>query len=279
MKIPQEMYSVSFDKSRVFGYKPEEVDKYVSGAKAAMSELTAENDELTEKLEAVVKELQRYKEDEDSLKAALVGAQKLADSILKESKKKAAAVLAEADAKSAAVLADAQQKSEAALRVAGEKSDALLAEALEKHDAVLGELDSRLASEKKELESVQAANSLFKSQLAALYKRHLAMVDELPGEITELPEAPSAGLPEAPVEKAPEETPAPAHAKKAREAPAPKPESKPAPEAAKTAPEPDDQIDMDDLLKNPAEPKPGRKDPSRFGKLYFGANYDISRDG
>lgn len=278
MKIPQELFSVQFDKSRAFGYKTEEVDKFISTVRTVVDQLSEENELLAGKLETVARELERYKDDEDSLKAALLGAQKLGDSILKDSRSRAAVVLAEATGKSEMMLTEAEKKAEAIVGEARAKGDVLLDEALAKHDAVLGDLEAKLAREKEELAAAKEETSRFKSSLVEMYKSHLEMVMDIPGQIIELPsaEAPMAGTtgqakpkqPSKPTKDEPEEKPSPPGARPEQPA------------------QPDEQIGMYELLgirddagqKQPAHKKAKQSESSRFGKLYFGDDYDISQD-
>ena len=81
----KEIASKKFDKS-AFGYKTEEVDSYLDDVAAAMNELTAQNMELQNKLEILASKLEEYRQDENSMKEALLGAQKLGNTILKEAK-------------------------------------------------------------------------------------------------------------------------------------------------------------------------------------------------
>ena len=71
------------------GYKPEDVDKFTMRLATDFQKLEAEKAELEQKLMALAQKVEEYREDEESLRAALLGAQKLGDSIIRESEQKA----------------------------------------------------------------------------------------------------------------------------------------------------------------------------------------------
>ncbi|MBQ9109332.1 MAG: DivIVA domain-containing protein, partial [Oscillospiraceae bacterium] len=96
MLIPEELRDITFDKS-AFGYRVDDVDDYVDKVTAVINALMEENQDLEEKLEVLAAKVAEYKEDESSLQAAIVGAQKLGDSIVRDSKIKAESILREAD--------------------------------------------------------------------------------------------------------------------------------------------------------------------------------------
>ena len=71
------------------GYKKEEVDEYVDDVAREFDKLKREIDELSEKLEVCKDRIREYRNDEDALKDALLGAQKQGNSIIAEAKEKA----------------------------------------------------------------------------------------------------------------------------------------------------------------------------------------------
>lgn len=92
------------------GYKVEEVHSYLGQVAAHIESLEGERDSLAEKLELLAEKLEEYREDEDSLRAALIGAQKLGDSVVRESKRKAENIIEEAIGKAAEIAKDTQRK-------------------------------------------------------------------------------------------------------------------------------------------------------------------------
>ena len=72
----KEISAKRFDKS-AFGYKADEVDSFLNEIAAEVNELTSQNTELQKKLEILATKLEEYRQDENSMKQALLGAQKL----------------------------------------------------------------------------------------------------------------------------------------------------------------------------------------------------------
>ena len=57
------------------GYKTEEVDSYIEKVLETIKDLKDQNEVLEEKIGVLAESLQKYREDEDSLREALLGAQ------------------------------------------------------------------------------------------------------------------------------------------------------------------------------------------------------------
>ncbi len=149
MKIPEEFFDIAFGKSVAFGYRTEDVDEFVTKAIQIIKELNEENEDLQKKMEVLAGSLEKYREDEDSLRSALIGAQKLGDSILKDSRSKAEIILRDATTKA---------------------------------EHIVEEAHTRLEIEKSELERVKAEASQFKENLIAIYKSHLDVIKRIPAQ-------------------------------------------------------------------------------------------------
>ena len=102
---------------------------------------------MEEKIGVLAESLQKYREDEDSLREALLGAQKMGDSIIKNANNKAEITMREASVKAAHILEEARKKVE---------------------------------DEKDELIRVQTAAADFKAKLIELYREHIELVTKIP---------------------------------------------------------------------------------------------------
>lgn len=147
MEIPESFFDVSFNKAVAFGYKTEDVDEFVTKALRLIKELQEENEVLQEKMTVLATSLEKYREEEDSLRSALIGAQKLGDSILKDSKNKAEIIIRDATTKAGHIIEDAH---------------------------------IQLEHEKEELERVKLAAADFKEGLIRVYKAHLDQIKYIP---------------------------------------------------------------------------------------------------
>ncbi len=88
MLPPHELKTKKF--SRVMrGYSPDEVDDQVEFLIEQYSALYRENDELERKLHLALSSLDAYKKDEESIRSALVNAQKAGNKILSEASERA----------------------------------------------------------------------------------------------------------------------------------------------------------------------------------------------
>ena len=155
MTIPEELRDITFDKS-AFGYRVDDVDDYVNKATAVITALMQENQELEDKLEVLAAKIAEYKEDEDSLHSALIGAQKLGDSIVRDSKLKAEGILREANVRSERLVEAAQKKVEV---------------------------------EQQNFVRIHKEVSEFRASLIAMYKSHIDLISNLPTAEAEKPAA------------------------------------------------------------------------------------------
>lgn len=163
-----EIRNVEFGRGR--GYRAEEVDDFIDACTETVEQLIREKEELNQKMKVLADKVVEYRNDEDSIRAALLNAQRAGDAALRE-----------AEAKAAEMKAAAQQEAETVRQTALAKIDA----------------------EKAELERVQREVAAFKARMLALYKEHLELIGILPE-----PEAAPAAKAEAPAEEpAPEVEP------------------------------------------------------------------------
>ena len=163
MLSPQEITSKSFNKTFGMGYRMDEVDSFLEQVSSSMSQLLEENEDLEAKLLKLAEKLEEYREDEESLRTALLGAQKLGDSVIRESKTKAEIVLRDATIKAEAMISNAKRQ-------------------IDREQESLVKLREEVAS--------------FKNRLITLYKQHIELINTLPGELEEEPEGEAASQPE-----------------------------------------------------------------------------------
>lgn len=88
---PQELKNTDFSKG-FKGYSCAEVDRYVDYVVEQYTELYRENAELEKKLRVLTAKLEEAKNDQDSISATIVNAQKMADEIIRDANEKANAV-------------------------------------------------------------------------------------------------------------------------------------------------------------------------------------------
>lgn len=145
---PADIRNKRFDKT-MSGYKIEEVHQFLAQVADYVSELEQDSAELQEKMEVLAEKLEQYREDEDSLRAALIGAQKLGQSVVRE----------------------AQQKAEG-----------IMAQAVQKAEALVGDAQTNLDKEVFMLQKMQRDAATFKEKLIALYTKQLEMIRSASGD-------------------------------------------------------------------------------------------------
>ncbi len=146
MNLVEELKAVTFEKAP-FGYRVEEVDRYIDRVSESVSSLARENEDLVAKLEILAAKVEEYRQDEESMRSALIGAQKLGDSIVKDSKNKAESILREAT-------------------VRAERS--------------VESVQAKLELERRKYEDMKRKVDEFRTQMIELYKAHIEMVNMLP---------------------------------------------------------------------------------------------------
>ncbi len=145
MMTLDEIRNVEFSRGR--GYRAEEVDDFIDACTETVEQLIREKEELSQKMKVLADKLVEYRNDEDSIRAALLNAQRAGDAALREAEDKAAAIKKQAEAEAENIHAVAMNKIEA---------------------------------EKNELERVQREVAAFKARLTSLYKEHLEIIGMLP---------------------------------------------------------------------------------------------------
>ncbi len=94
----EQIKSVTFDRI-VRGYRPEDVDDFIAQVAEQLEKLMADNKELENKLYILADSVEGYRNDEEALKAALINAQRLGESVIREANQKAEHILKEAKVK------------------------------------------------------------------------------------------------------------------------------------------------------------------------------------
>lgn len=202
----KQISEISFRKSNFSGYKPEDVDDFIDEvtesftallkenqtAKAKIAELTEKNTEYKEKMVLLAQKVEQYKKDEEGIKDALLSAQKLGNQSVKEAKKKGDAILADAN----------------------KKADNIMNDINNKQKKMVDEYEKQIEEKKKELDSLKALVTDFRTNLFGMYRDHLKQIENLPDYTEELKakkvEAPKPSVKPAPVAPTPvEEDPIP----------------------------------------------------------------------
>lgn len=189
----KEILQAEFEKAGMRGYRADQVDALLQSIASFVDKQKKENDDLTYKMKILADKIEEYKKDEESIRDALLGAQKMGSSILNEAKSKAEALTRESRAAAEEMLTSAQQKSEAMVSSAKTASEEMLAQAkskienltkdsLQKANLEIANARREGEREKKKLEAMKNEISSFRSSILKQYKAHLDLLSNLPVE-------------------------------------------------------------------------------------------------
>ena len=89
MLTPDKIKNKEFHTSGKGSYRSEEVDDFMNEVYTSYEKVFRENGEIIKKMSLLANKVEEYKKDEDSLRQALLSAQKLADQITAEAKENA----------------------------------------------------------------------------------------------------------------------------------------------------------------------------------------------
>lgn len=217
MLTPDKIREKSFQTTGRGSYRAEDVDSFLNEVSASYEQMFKENGDLIKKISILAKKVEEYRADEESLKLALLNAQKLADRIVAEAKEnaekdtvdaKAEAEKLRADAKTDADEAEAKAKreSDAIIESAKAEAEKIVAEANRQSNEILGNINRKVTHETLVYDMVKKEASEFKSKLVAMYKEHINLINQLPEIVDEqLDKAEPAPVAEEPAEVVEEE--------------------------------------------------------------------------
>lgn len=226
-----EIREISFSVPRKNLYDAAEVDQFIDDVVATVEQLTAEKADLLRKLDILAKKIEQYRQDEETVRNALITSQKMSDSVIKEAQAKAAYIIKAAEKKSRTILTEAEMATE---------------------------------REKDKFEALHAETAKLRREIIALYKKHLAVVEEMPTEEdvkkrrAELDER----YPFEPAEELIADVDVEEEMVKAVET-----EPAPAPEAAA-----EPEVEEDVTVRTPVK---SRHAADKFDELQFGDNFDV----
>lgn len=143
---PQDVQQQEFEKAVFGGYDMTAVDGFISKITEDYAALFKENAVLKSKLRVLVEKVEEYRTTEDSMRMALLTAQKMGNEIVDEANK---------------------------------KSESIISEAKERADRCEADIEARVAAEEKRLEDAQAATSQYSKAVLSIYKKQVEYIKSL----------------------------------------------------------------------------------------------------
>ena len=150
MFTPQQIEQISFNKATFGGYDMKDVDEFLEPLTEDYVTLYKENALLKSKMRVLVGKLEEYRQNEASMKDAMVNAQKTCDKMVKEAEAKCAQMLSDAN-----VAAAENVKNSDAL-IASE--NARVEEAKQAAAVKISEIEEQLRTFLQALERIKEAN-------------------------------------------------------------------------------------------------------------------------
>ena len=153
MLTAKDIREVKFSRS-MGGYKTMEVDEFLDRCADVVEELSKQNDENARKMQVLAETIVDYRNQEDSIRSALISAQRMSESVIADARKQADDILAAARAEAASM-----------------------------HDQAMKDTDAEL----RELNRVKQEVADFKAKLLSIYREHLTLINVLEGSQPEEP--------------------------------------------------------------------------------------------
>lgn len=196
MLTPDKIREKSFQTTGRGSYRAEDVDSFLNEVSASYEQMFKENGDLIKKISILAKKVEEYRADEESLKMALLNAQKLADRITAEAKENAEKDTADAKAEAEKLRADAKADADEAEAKAKRESDAIIEsakaeaekiikEANRQSNEILGNINRKVTHETLVYDMIKKEASEFKAKLVSMYKEHINLINQLPEIVDE----------------------------------------------------------------------------------------------
>lgn len=148
------------------GYDRDEVNELLLDIIESYEAIFDENKELYRKMEVLANRIEEYRADEDSIKTALITAQKMASQVTREAKEKADKSLADSAASAQQTVVDAKEKADKIIGEAREYVAGLTKEKAQAADEIVSEAQKK-ANEAIDSARVVAGNALLQARKLA----------------------------------------------------------------------------------------------------------------
>ncbi len=110
MLTVDEIKNISFKKARIGGYSCDDVDEFIEKAADTVEELKKQYAEILAKSELLIKKVDEYKQDEDSVHQVMLKAEKEAAKTKKDAQEEAQKIVDDAKAEADRIIADANDR-------------------------------------------------------------------------------------------------------------------------------------------------------------------------
>jgi len=146
----EDVRNVSFRRAKFGGYRPEDVDAFVDDLQVSYEEILRERDEMIAKIKKMKSFVDKFQAEDVSIKDVILNAKTIAEKSLSDAKAETQNMITEA-----------------------EESSKKMIEEAKKEVSVQSEIAER----------IKAESSKIKAKLADIYKSHMELINNIPGEV------------------------------------------------------------------------------------------------
>ncbi len=153
----EDIKNASFRRANFGGYKPEDVDAFIDDVQISFEQMIKEREELNKVIKNLNRKIEKFKEEDASIKNVILNAQQVAEDSLNNAK---------------------------------EKTETMINDATKQSEKMINEAKKEVSINNEISERIKAESIRLKKHLAEIYQKHLKIIDEIPGELTETATAP-----------------------------------------------------------------------------------------
>lgn len=145
MLSAKDIREIKFSRS-MGGYKTAEVDEFLDRCADTVEELATQNEENTKKMQVLAETIMDYRNQEDSIRSALISAQRMSETVITDARSQANDIIEAA-------------RSEA--------------------DSIHEKAQAEITAEREELNRIKREVAEFKAKLLSIYREHLTLINVL----------------------------------------------------------------------------------------------------
>ncbi len=171
------------------GYKMEEVDDFLEEMSAELANEEKLSEEQEKKMEVLADKIREYRNDEDAIKEALLGAQKQSSSVLAVAKEKSDKMMSDAKEKSEKMIKDAEdrvnEKEEYAKKLvddANAEKTKIIAECERKSAEIKAAMEAEIRKQESILAKTRDESKAFIERLLKGYQEHITYINSIPAK-------------------------------------------------------------------------------------------------
>lgn len=169
------------------GYKMEDVDQFLQEVSAEFGKLKKQNQDLEKKMEVLADKIKEYRNDEDAIKEALLGAQKQSSEVRAAAKEKSEKMIAEAKEKAEKLIKDAEdnvaEKDAYAKKLvddANEEKTKIVAECERKSAEIKAEMEAEVRKLDSIIAKTRDESNAYLERLMKSYQEHIDFIKAIP---------------------------------------------------------------------------------------------------